>query len=173
MCREGWSLSRSLRPLHSARARRARATTVVDLVVGMTIAGILMVAVGSIMVVAARSSVEANQRLEIDRSARHAMSFVSRRARSMSFDTIEIADGGARLILDPDGASPESYYAENGNFVRANGAHTEDLVSGIIAGVAFALLEGHTSDVYVLRMTLNASDGVHELELEETTMLRN
>lgn len=166
-------MSRSSRPLFRFPACRARATTVVDLVVGMAIAGILMVAVGSIIVVAARSSVEANERLEMDRSARHAMNFVSRRVRSMSFDTIEIADGGARLVLDPNGAAPESYYAENWDFVRAAGGQTESLVSGRIEEVAFVLLEGHASGVYLLRMTLNASDGTHELELEETTMLRN
>ena len=166
-------MSRSSRPLFSAPARRAQATTIVDLIVGMAIAGILMVGVGTIIVAAARSSVEARERLEMDRSARHAMNLVSRRVRAKGFDLVEIADGGAKLILEPGSASPESYYAENGDFIRAVGAQAESLVSGRIEQVAFELLEGHTSEVYVLRMTIHASDGTNELELEETTKLRN
>lgn len=147
--------------------------TLVELMVALVVAGILMVGVGSLVLVATETSAVANRRLALERHAHYATTLVQRRVRAKSFAEVSIGQDGNALVLNPGGAAQESFYLQGRDMIWEHADGTETLVEGAADSLAFSLEEGHIAGRYLLRITLQVSDENQVLEIEDIAAMRN
>ena len=172
--RSAQTTGRDIRP-SPLRCRRGTSNgfTLIELLVGVMVGGVLALSIGSVMVLGTQMSVAARGKTRLKQDACHALRCIQRRLRCESQGDIQINAGADLLTYDLSAGSPPYFQQQDDDLVHFDGSQLVTIIEDRVQDVSFALVEGHTTGVYLLQVTLQLVDGNEDLTLQSATRLRN
>ena len=147
--------------------------TLIELECAMVAAAVLALCVGVVAETGTRLSRQANAECALKRDASIACRFVQHQVRSRASEDIEIAEDGAKLVLDADAVSPPYFRKDESDLVYFDGVANRVIVDNEVQSLEFELLDGHTSGEYLVHMTIQLSRSGFSNEMETSVTLRN
>jgi len=155
------------------RGGMKRGFTLLEVLIATTVASVLALSVGSVLVYGVQMSARAGRKVRLKQDACHALRTIQRRIRRESQSDIQINPAADTMTYDLGSASPPYFQQQDDDLVHSDGSQVITLIEDRLQSVTFQVVEGHTTGEYLLQVTLQLVDGNDDLTMEIVTKLRD